>query len=130
MCQGFLHNFTELAAVRFILGLVEAPFLPAVFVLMSCWYTRTELPQRIAILYGGNMLATAFSGLIAAGITSSMEGVGGREAWRWLFIIEGSMTVGIALLMLPLLPDYPLQSKHFFMTRHQQLYGVGEISQS
>lgn len=28
---------------------------------------RTELPSRIAVLYGGNMLATAFSGLIAAG---------------------------------------------------------------
>jgi hypothetical protein len=38
-----------------------------VFFLLSCWYTRAELPPRIAVLYGGNMLATAFSGLIAAG---------------------------------------------------------------
>ncbi|KAF6803646.1 hypothetical protein CSOJ01_10777 [Colletotrichum sojae] len=127
MCQGFTTNFSELAAVRFILGLVEAPFLPAVFVLMSCWYTRRELPPRIAILYGGNMVATAFSGLIAAGIVSKMEGKAGRPSWEWLFIIEGAMTVVIALMLLPLLTDYPLQSKHFFVTREHQLYAEWRI---
>lgn len=104
-----------------------APFLPAVFVLMSCWYTRAELPPRVAILYGGNMMATAFSGLIAAGMTSRMDGAGGREAWEWLFIIEGSMTVVIAILLLPLLADYPLQSKHRFISRELQLIAVSML---
>ncbi|GME48319.1 putative transporter [Neofusicoccum parvum] len=120
MCQGFTKDFATLAVTRTILGLVEAPFLPGVFVLMSCWYKRTELPVRVAILYGGNMLATAFSGLIAAGITSRMEGKAGRPAWEWLFIIEGSMTVVIALLIMPLLPDYPLQSKHYWLSSDHQ----------
>ncbi|KAK7954148.1 hypothetical protein PG996_015033 [Apiospora saccharicola] len=31
--QGFTHSFSQFAAVRFILGLVEAPFIPAVMVL-------------------------------------------------------------------------------------------------
>ncbi|KAK1492159.1 hypothetical protein CCUS01_14121 [Colletotrichum cuscutae] len=127
MCQGFTTNFAQLAAVRFILGLVEAPFLPAVFVLMSCWYNRKELPPRIAILYGGNMLATAFSGLIAAGITSGMEGKAGRPSWEWLFIIQGAMTVVIALLLQPLLTDYPLQNKHLFISREHQLYAEWRI---
>lgn len=70
------------------------------------------------------MLATAFSGLIAAGITSQMEGVGGKKAWEWLFIIEGVMTVVIALLLLPLMTDYPLQSKHIFLSRDVQLFAV------
>lgn len=43
---------------------------------------------------------------------------------EWLFIIEGSMTVGIAIILLPLLTDYPLQSKHLFLTRDMQLYAV------
>lgn len=87
-------------------------------------YKRTELPPRIAILYGGNMLATAFAGLIAAGITSRMEGVGGKKAWEWLFIIEGAMTVVIAILLLPLMTDYPLQSKHLFLSHDIQLLAV------
>ncbi|KAK8136132.1 hypothetical protein PG984_004072 [Apiospora sp. TS-2023a] len=94
---------------------------------MSSWYTRVELPPRIAFLYGGNMLATAFSGLIAAGITSHMEGAAGRPAWEWLFIIEGSMTVVIAIIVLPVLTDYPLQSKHMFISRELQLYAEYRI---
>lgn len=124
LSQGFAKNFTQLFALRFVLGLVEAPFLPAVFVVLSCWYKRTELPPRIAILYGGNMVSSAFSGLIAAGITSRMENVAGRASWTWLFIIEGAITVVIAFLMVPVLTDYPLQSKHFLLSREHQLLAV------
>jgi len=30
------------------------------------------------------MLASAFGGLIAAGIIAKLQGVGGRPAWEWL----------------------------------------------
>lgn len=43
-------------------------------VTLSAWYTRKELSLRTAILYCGSLLAGAFSGLIAAGITDSMDG--------------------------------------------------------
>lgn len=121
LSQGFTHNFVGLLLARFILGLVEGPFLPGVFFLMSCWYKRSELPPRIAFLYGANMLASAFGGLIAAGITSQMEGVLGRPAWAWLFIIEGSITLAIALAIFPFLPDYPLKTKRFWISHEQQL---------
>lgn len=81
MCQAFTRNFTGLLICRLVLGLVEGPFLPGVFFLMSCWYKRSELPPRIALLYGANMLASAFGGLIAAGIVARMEGKLGRPAW-------------------------------------------------
>jgi len=51
---------------------------------MSTWYKRAELAPRIAFPYGANMLASAFRGLIAAGIIARMQGVGGRPAWEWL----------------------------------------------
>lgn len=37
------------------------------------------------------------------------------------------MTVVIALLLLPLLTDYPLQSKHLFISREHQLYAVSPL---
>ncbi|KAL2808889.1 major facilitator superfamily domain-containing protein [Aspergillus granulosus] len=121
MCQAFTTNFAGLFMCRFTLGLVEGPFLPGVFLLLSCWYKRSELPPRIAILYGANMLASAFGGLIAAGIISQMEDKLNRPAWQWLFIIEGSMTVVIALLVTPFIPDFPLASKRWWLSREQQL---------
>jgi MFS family permease len=48
--------------------------------------------------------------LLAFGIRN-MDGVGGYRGWRWIFIIEGLLTVlatGIGLLFIP---DYPENSK-------------------
>ncbi|PMD49866.1 uncharacterized protein K444DRAFT_604822 [Hyaloscypha bicolor E] len=45
MSQAFTRNFAGLSASRFILGLVEAPFLPAVFFLMSGWY-KTRYTEK------------------------------------------------------------------------------------
>lgn len=100
-------NFGQLIAIRFLLGIAEAPFFPGVFFLLSCWYTRKELAFRTAILYSGLVLATAFSGLIAAGVFAGLDGVRNIAGWRWLFLIEGvaSFTIGIASAFI--LPDFP-----------------------
>ena len=63
--------------------------------------------MRTGFFYCGSMLSGAFSGLITAGITNGMEGAMGLRSWRWIFIIEGSITVAIALIAIPILPDFP-----------------------
>lgn len=82
-------DFSHLIAIRFLLGIAEAPFFPGVFFLLSCWYTKRELALRTAVLYSGLLLATAFSGLIAAGVFAGLDGARGLAGWRWLFLIEG-----------------------------------------
>lgn len=79
--------------------------------LISSWYTRKELGYRSAILFSGSQLGSAFSGLIAAGIESGLNGARGLESWRWIFIIEGSITVFIAMISFLILPDYPSNTK-------------------
>ena len=53
---------------------------------------------RVTILNAENLAAQAFGGLIAAGVLTIMGGKKHIAAWKWLFIIEGSITVFIALL--------------------------------
>lgn len=74
---------------------------------LSAWYTRKELGFRTAALYSGSLLSGAFSGLIAAGITDNMDYVKGLRAWRWLFIIEGAITIVIAFASIFVLPNFP-----------------------
>lgn len=62
---------------------------------------------RSALLFSATQVGSAFSGLIGAGIQSSLDGARGLESWRWLFIIEGSLTVFVALCSLATLPDWP-----------------------
>ena len=68
---------------------------------------------RNAILFGGNLISNAFSALIAAGVLSNMQGTLGHAAWRWLFWIEGAITMGIAFLAMFILPDLPGNTRGF-----------------
>lgn len=92
ICTAFARNYTGLLMTRFFLGALEAPYYPGALLIISTFYTRTEVATRISILYLGNILATAFAGLIAAGIFE-LEGVKGYAGWQWLFIIV-SQTLG------------------------------------
>jgi len=125
------HSYSGLIAVRFFLGIAEAPFFPGAFYLLSCWYTRKELALRTAVLYSGLVLATAFSGLLAAGIFSGIDGKRGIEGWRWLFIIEGSGSFAMALLALFILPDFPESTTgpaKWFLTEAERKLAVERIS--
>jgi len=92
---------------RFFLGAVEAAFFPGCIYYLSRWYTRKEMYLRVTILNAGNLAAQGFGGLIAAGVLADMGGKKGIAAWKWLFIIEGALTVVIAFLSMAILPDYP-----------------------
>lgn len=66
---------------------------------------------RVTILNAGNCLAQGFGGLIAAGILGDMEGKAGIRAWRWLFIIEGVLTIAIAMIAPFILPEWPASTR-------------------
>ena len=104
---GQVRSYGSLLAVRFILGFIEAAYFPGVLFFLSSWYTRKELAFRTALLYSGSLISGAFSGLIAAGITNGLDGARGISAWRWLFIIEGAITVAIAISAYFILPNFP-----------------------
>jgi MFS family permease len=50
-------------------------------------------------------LAGAFGGAIGYGV-GKMNGTAGLEGFRWLFIIEGIITILSSLLLFFCLPDY------------------------
>ena len=102
-------DFKGLLLTRFFLGITEAPYYPGALYMLSIFYTRKEIATRISILYTGNILATAFAGLIALGIFQ-MGGMAGLSGWRWLFIIQGLVTFVIALASLFVLPDDPTRT--------------------
>ncbi|KAI9735006.1 MAG: hypothetical protein M1834_002089 [Cirrosporium novae-zelandiae] len=106
-CTAATHSATGAILCRFFLGAVEAALFPGTLLYLSRWYTRSEMQLRVTLLNAGNLLAQAFGSLIAAGVLSGMEGVGGIKGWRWLFIIEGVLTIASAIILQPVLPDYP-----------------------
>jgi MFS family permease len=76
-------SFGSMVACRFLLGITEAPFYPGALYMISMFYTRKEIAARMSIFYTGNMMASSFSGLIAAPIFSELSGVRGLAGWQW-----------------------------------------------
>lgn len=89
---GAVHNAAGALVCRFFLGCIEAALFPGSIFFLSR-YTRSEMQLRVTLLNVRNLVAQAFGSLIAAGILGGMEGVVGLRAWRWLFILEGVITV-------------------------------------
>ncbi|EPT00458.1 hypothetical protein FOMPIDRAFT_1030504 [Fomitopsis schrenkii] len=104
---GVTHNYAGIVLCRIAIGFPEAAFYPGAMYLLSRWYTRKELAFRSAVIYGGLLISNAFGNLMAAGILSGMQGKRGIAAWRWLFFIEGSVSIAIGILAIFILPDYP-----------------------
>ncbi|KAJ7507751.1 MFS general substrate transporter [Mycena galericulata] len=104
---GFTTNFISVMYTRFFIGFTEAAFFPGAWFLISKWYTRRELSQRTALLSCGSLISNAFGSLIASGILDTMDDKWGYASWRWLFFIEGGMTVLVAFAAIFILPDFP-----------------------
>lgn len=110
-CTALAKNYTDLVVIRFFLGVAEAPFYPGAIYMLSIFYTRKEIATRLSILYTGNILATSFSGLIAAAVFNTIDGAHGIDGWQWLFIIEGVVTFGVAIVAIFTLADNPLTTR-------------------
>jgi sugar phosphate permease len=76
----------------------------------------------MAFLYSGSLLSGAFSGFISAGIQAGMDGLRGLEAWRWMFLIEGAITVVAGAIAIFVLPDYP--ATYVSLTRQALIPGL------
>ncbi|KAI4751566.1 MFS general substrate transporter, partial [Aureobasidium sp. EXF-8845] len=132
--SGNAQSFGGMIAIRFFLGFVEAAFLPGALLILSKWYTRSELTKRNALLFCGNLISNAFSALVGAGVLSNMQGVLGHAAWRWLFWIEGAATMGIAISAALILPDLPTNSRGFteeelMVAQLRMIEDVGEVDE-
>lgn len=129
MAQGLVHNFAGLVGTRFLLGIFEAGLFPGKFTsstfplggpivdlytnslqgciyLISMYYERYELQWRLTLFFSASIIAGAFGGLLAYGL-ANMDGLGGYEGFRWIFIIEGLATIVIGAAAKFWIVDWP-----------------------
>ncbi|EFY87332.1 allantoate permease, putative [Metarhizium acridum CQMa 102] len=106
LCQGFIQDYSGLLATRFFLGFFEAGIFPGSFYLISFWYKRDESQKRFTVYFCSVILASAFGGLLASAI-ANMDGVRGKSNWRWIFILEGILTVLVAAVSFFCVSDFP-----------------------
>ncbi|KAG1739088.1 major facilitator superfamily domain-containing protein [Suillus paluster] len=124
---GITKNYTGIFLARFFLGFAEGPFVPGVLFLISGWYKRDELAVRTTLVSCGSVLSAGFGAVFASGILSGMQGTLGQAAWRWLFYIEGSATVLVAICAMFLLPDFPHNTK--WLTPEERTLAISRLAE-
>ena len=110
ICQGLVRNFSGLLATRFFLGLAETGMFPGSFYLIGMWYKRSEAQKRYSFFFGSTSLAGAFGGLLASAI-GKMNHMRGYLGWRWIFILEGTLSCVVAFLFFFIIPNFPEDAK-------------------
>ncbi|EJU06610.1 MFS general substrate transporter [Dacryopinax primogenitus] len=124
-CMGLVSTYGQLVAVRVCLGVAEAGLFPGVVYYLTLWYPRYMVQYRIGLFFGAATIAGAFSGLLAYGI-EHMAGVGGKDGWSWIFILEGLATILVGILAFFVLVDFPVTAK--FLTPEERAYAVWKKS--
>jgi MFS family permease len=107
--SGFIQNVGGLYATRLILGACEAGLFPGLSLYLTMIYRREEQAKRIAYLFSCAALSGAFGGLLAYAILQ-MDGVAGYAGWRWVYIIEGLVSLAVGVAVWFGLPTNPAQA--------------------
>ncbi|PPQ64326.1 hypothetical protein CVT26_002209 [Gymnopilus dilepis] len=113
LSQFWLSGKGSFLACRCLLGFMQGGFIPDVVLYLSYFYTKTELPIRLAWFWVSNYTSDMVSAFLATGILK-LRGVNGKAGWRYLFLIEGGITLFVGLLSFALMPPGPTQTKAWY----------------
>ncbi|KAF2011173.1 permease of the major facilitator superfamily [Aaosphaeria arxii CBS 175.79] len=120
-CHAAARNRHDMYAMRFLLGMFEAGMFPGVMAQYSSWYRTEELGRIVTYYFCFSNVSGIVGALLTYGI-SYMDGVAGLSAWRWVYLLEGIVTILFSGVVWYYLPDYPKspRSNRWFTAREQE----------
>jgi ACS family pantothenate transporter-like MFS transporter len=86
---------------------------------VGSWFKNEELFKRAGVWFMGNSLGSMFSGYLQAAAYRNLDGVYGRAGWRWLFIVQGIVTLPISFLGYVYWPGLPISPKRWYFTAEE-----------
>ncbi|RXW11710.1 hypothetical protein EST38_g14145, partial [Candolleomyces aberdarensis] len=104
----------------------RAPFFPALLWIIASWYKRHEVQKRMAVFCLLSVTAGGLSPLLVYGL-SLLDGKQGLAGWRWIFIVEGAITLflaGVCFLFIPAFPE-----ENTFLTKEQTELVVRRVNE-
>ncbi|MSO72263.1 MAG: MFS transporter [Rhodospirillaceae bacterium] len=74
--------------LRFLLGVAEAGFIPAVLYYLTLWFPSTHRGKASAMFLAGIPLSGIIGGPVSGWIMNSFNGAMGMAGWKWVFFLE------------------------------------------
>ncbi|KAH6633474.1 major facilitator superfamily domain-containing protein [Boeremia exigua] len=106
MLHVWVKKRWQLYLLRITIGCLEAGFYPVTVSYLSLFYTRFEFGRRLSMFYGQAAVGGALGGVISYFVFKHFPDRHGDDSdtesrwhpWQVLFLIEGSLTVVVALV--------------------------------
>ncbi|KAJ5965169.1 Major facilitator superfamily domain general substrate transporter [Penicillium vulpinum] len=107
---------TQFYVLRFFVGLAESTFYPGMQYIIGSWYRKDELAKRSCIFHTSSGIASMFSGYLMDAVFH-LGGRGGFKGWQWLFIIDGVISLPVAISGFFILPDVPEIANPWYLSK-------------
>ncbi|KAJ0165066.1 Pantothenate transporter liz1 [Colletotrichum tanaceti] len=120
MCTAAARSPQAIMAIRLLQGVAEASTFVGTHYILGAWYTGRELGKRSGVFTASGLAGTLFGGFIQTGIHASMHGLRGLSGWRWLFVVDGLMTLPVALYGFLCFPDTPHTTTAFYFSEDEK----------
>jgi len=104
-CTMFVDTPTQFYVLRFMLGVAEAGFFPAVLLYLTYWFPSSRRGKVTALFMTGIPMSGVIGGPLSGFIMASMVGVGELSNWQWLFLLEAIPTVLMGVVAFFFLDD-------------------------
>ncbi|KAK4465343.1 pantothenate transporter liz1 [Cladorrhinum samala] len=118
----------SIMAIRFFQGLAESTTFAGTHFILGSWYTERELGKRSGVFTASGLAGTMVGGFIQSGIHKSMDGKHGLSGWRWLFLIDGIITLPVAIYGFLLFPDTPGTTKAWYLSEKERELAVSRLA--
>ncbi|MFI6119300.1 MFS transporter [Streptomyces sp. NPDC051064] len=96
--MAFVNSPGMFYALRFLLGVAEAGFFPAVIYYFSRWLPDSHRGRATSVFLMGSGTATVIVGPIS-GALLEMHGLWGHSGWQWMFFVEGVFSVVLGFVV-------------------------------
>jgi MFS transporter, ACS family, tartrate transporter len=121
--MAFVHGSTSFYILRFLLGVAEAGFVPALLVYLNEWYPARERAGVVSKIWSATAVSIVIGGPIS-GLILSMNGVLGVTGWQWMFVIEGVPAIFLGVFLFLFVTDKPEQAKWLTAPQREWLVSV------
>ncbi|MGI5468687.1 MFS transporter [Streptomyces sp. CA-132043] len=96
--MAFVTSAEMFYVLRFLLGVAEAGFFPAVIYYFTRWLPDSDRGRATTIFLMGSGTASVIAGPVS-GALLEMHGLWGHAGWQWMFFIEGIASVLLGLVV-------------------------------
>ncbi|KAM0411430.1 hypothetical protein ACHAPD_009642 [Fusarium lateritium] len=111
--QFWISGRSSFLACRVLIGFLQGGFIPDIILYLSYFYKHTEMGIRLSIFWMSMTAADIIAAFLAYGLLH-MRGVLGYAGWRWLFLIEGLLSLLIGLTSFIMMPAGPTETASWF----------------